>query len=492
VPSSPGANSGDIFECLIVLAFDLREDLVELIDNYYMTARSLDHHLYHWISVANERADRYGFPPGMMEESLQKFRSRLGEDYLLEVFEGTVDLHLLGLRGQELGRWLRGGANVDDHVIQVLDLASTLEDFADDPHLRDKIDRLKRSSFWPSQFELAMAGRAKRTIESDGSVELSPETGTAAGDFAINWKQGTIVCECARLAFGNEEEQYRLMGDLYHYVEKKIKKLKQPCCAKIRLEGPLVPTSFTSAVRALKTAFSRFTSTGAVSIEIDEVHVEVEPLTENSERIPFRYIDGKVQDVLGSEWVTANSFSYVNAKDDDEVAAMYRAGVDFAKEEYARVFLSWQRNSADLDPYARIRSKIKKKRHQTKAGDGVYGRLIFLESQWDMDLFDRYRLQAILDHELEESHNTIAVFIAQRCTNVHYRRWYKYYVSKIGDSYRGDDTLLRFFERLICYDRDFDPVLKRRYLRTWEEAALLVQQHEAEYEEQNQLRERDL
>lgn len=129
-----------------------------------MQRDSLDHHLYHWISVANERADRYGFPPSLIEESLQRLQSFLGEDYLLPIVEDRADLHLLGLREQELDRWLRGGANVDDHVIQVIDLVSTLNEFATDPFLPDKIDRLKRSSFWPTQFELAMALRAKRTI----------------------------------------------------------------------------------------------------------------------------------------------------------------------------------------------------------------------------------------------------------------------------------------------------------------------------------------
>src|SRR5208283_1248860 len=215
---------------------------------------------------------------------------------LLQIFEGRADLHLLGLREQELDRWLRGGASVDDHVIQVIDLVSTLSEFATDPFLSDKIDRLKRSSFWPSQFELAMALRAKRTVGDYGEVKLSPETNTAVGDFTINLKQGQIACECTRMAFGEEEEeQYRLIGDLYRYVEKQIKKAKQPCCLKIRVGGPLVSTSFTATTHATKTAFSRFASIGNTSVEIDGVRVELELLTEESERIPFRYVDGRVQ-----------------------------------------------------------------------------------------------------------------------------------------------------------------------------------------------------
>jgi hypothetical protein len=461
-----------------------------MVENCCMANKRLDEYLYRWISVANERAERYSFPPGLIEESVQVLKVQLGEDYLMQIFEGSENLHLLGLRGQELDRWLRGGANVDDHVIQVLDLAALLREFKEDPFLEGKVGRLKRSSFWPSQFELAMALRAKRVIGTDGSVRLSRETNTAVGDFIIDWKQGSIACECARLAFGEEEEeQYRLVGDLYHYTDHQIKKSKRPCCVKIRVRGPLIPTAFTATIRCLKGAFSHFGRTNDASHEVEGIQVTIEPLTGDSERIPFRYIDGRVQDIRSSEWVMVQSLSYVNARDGDEAAAMYRAGVDLVHDEYARVFLSWERNPADIDPYARIQNKVKKKRHQTKAEGGTYGRIIFLESQWDVDLLDTDRLRPIIDHELDGSRNTITVVLAQRCASVHYRRWYKFVVSKVGTSYAADSALLAFLERMICYDRDFDPILNQRYLRTWEQAAELASQHEVESDAQERLRE---
>ncbi len=171
---------------------------------------------------------------------------------------------------------------------------------------------------------------------------------------------------------------------------------------------------------------------------------------------------------------------------------MYRAGVDLLQDEYARVFLSWERSTADIDPYARIQNKIKKKRHQTKVDEEIYGRIIFLESQWDIDLLDPDRLRPIIDHELDASRNTITVLIAQRCASVHYRRWYKFVVSKVGASYAADGALAAFLERMICYDRDFDPILNQRYLRTWEQAAELAKRHEAEWDAQNRVRERRL
>jgi hypothetical protein len=93
---------------------------------------------------------------------------------------------------------------------------------------------------------------------------------------------------------------------------------------------------------------------------------------------------------------------------------------------------------------------------------------------------------------MDESRNTIMVLLAQRNANVHYRRWCKFYTSKIGAAYEHDSSLIQFLNRFILYDRGFDPILNRRYSRSWQEAASLIEQHEAEYEKLNRRREADL
>lgn len=459
-----------------------------------MDTQHLDDRLSQWISVASERSGRYGFPPGLLEHRIKILKSNLGAEFLAGIFESAQPLHLLGLRGQVLDRWLRGGANVDDHVIQIMDLAAIFEEFEDDPCLIDKIARLKRNSFWPAQFELAMALRAKRTIGDLGSVRLSCETNAAVGDFIIDLDGRSIACECARLEFGEgEEEQYRLLGDLYHYLDRKLKKMTQACCVKIRLRGSLNPTSFTDVVRCLKRTCADFSSKGEEgSAKMGDAEITIEKLGENSERIPFRYVNGNVRDVRASGWVSAHSLCRVNAASDRQAAAMYRAGVDLQQDEYARVFIAWQRVDADLDPYARIQSKIKKKKNQTKAGDGVMGRVIFLESQWNVLALDKDSLRQIIDREMDSSRNTITVVIAERCGNVHYRKWYRYCISKLGSSFVSDKALCDFFLRFFTYDRDFDPILNQRYRRTWEEASNLVEHHEMDREKENRRRENDL
>lgn len=100
-----------------------------------------------------------------------------------------------------------------------------------------------------------------------------------------------------------------------------------------------------------------------------------------------------------------------------------------------------------------------------------------------MELADLERLSHLVNHALDDSRSTIAVMIGRRMANVHYRRWYRFVTSKLGAPYERDLELAAFLNRLVLYDRDFDPILNRVYTRTWAEAAALVEQHKAEHEE---------
>ena len=173
-----------------------------------MQRDSLDHHLYHWISVANERAERYGFPPGLLEESLRRLKALLGEDYLVRIFEATEDF-ICSVSGSRNLALASGRASVDDHVIQVMDLVATISEFPADPSLGDKVDRLKRNSFWPSQFEMAMALRAKNDWRGWSRLP-KPRNDYSHRRLRDQLETWLIACECAGLAFRDEEEeQYR-------------------------------------------------------------------------------------------------------------------------------------------------------------------------------------------------------------------------------------------------------------------------------------------
>ena len=98
----------------------------------------------------------------------------------------------------------------------------------------------------------------------------------------------------------------------------------------------------------------------------------------------------------------------------------------------------------------------------------------------------------MVNHEIDESNKTIAVLIARRVANVHYRYGYHYVVSDLGAAYRRDTQLINFLNRFVTYDRDFDPILDRKYSRSWVEAATIVKQHEAEHDEKTRRDEADL
>jgi len=92
----------------------------QLADNHIVDPRRLDDHLHEWISVANQRSVRYGFPAGLVERRVQVLRACLGDNFLADLFASKQPVHLLGLRGQVLQQWLRGGSYVNSHVIEIM------------------------------------------------------------------------------------------------------------------------------------------------------------------------------------------------------------------------------------------------------------------------------------------------------------------------------------------------------------------------------------
>lgn len=455
---------------------------------------NLDQSLYDWIKVASESRERYGFPVGLIEERVYELKHFLGESYLSRIFASHEPMHALGLRGQELDRWLRGGAYVDQHVIGVIEFASYLRHFKDDPCLESKTLKLKKDSFPSTLFELAMAFRMRQALGTKGDVRLSCEAQDALGDFIVELNANRIICECSRLQFGEgEEEQFRLLGDLYLYIDRKTKKLNVPICLKIRINKPLTGLCFSATTQTLRQMFTQFKrDKSSKAFEDESLSASIEPLTEDSERIPFRYKDERVVDVFGTDWVSAESLCYVPTLNGKEVMEKYAKGEELVKDEYARVFVKFPRNTSDFDPYARIGNKIKRKISQTDVPEGFLGRIIFLESPWDITLMDHSRLKPVFEEWLRNSAKTITVALCQCRANPHYRNWYLYFGLPLGTAFTNNEEIRACIDHLVTYDRDFDPILNQRYSRTWEEARSIAERHRREWQQFQERREEEL
>src|SRR5437660_11152991 len=105
---------------------------------------ALDAALYKWIHQANEKRDDLGLPSEFIEESIAMLKRLLGEKYLNQLL--IVDSGPITAMDDEahpLRKWLLS-AHIFRHVVQVMELASYLRAFEDDPALSSKVEKLKR------------------------------------------------------------------------------------------------------------------------------------------------------------------------------------------------------------------------------------------------------------------------------------------------------------------------------------------------------------
>lgn len=433
---------------------------------------TLDEHLYYWISIANQRRDRYGFPPGVIEELVYSLKTGLGKAWLQSAILGDArPVDAFGLTGQPLRRWMLS-AFIDGHVIQTLELSAYLREFAADPCLHGKVLKLQRDSFWPVFLELAMAYRMRRASKPDGIVSLSCETSAAVGDFTIQLGSTQIACECSRLGFSPAiEEQYYLLQETYTYIENKVKNLTGACCIKVEIKEPLTGHVYSRLLVRLKKALNRFKSGAQTSADSDaSIAVTVEPLTETSEEIPFRLVDDCVVDVKGSSWTCAFSIASVPARDEKEIAEKVRSGEPIASTERARILVRFPPNPRAPDAYERLEDRIRRKIAQTALPDGVIGRIVLVEWPVNPREAEIATLNQSVLESLQTSRRTLAVIICTREANPHYRYHYSIYVVDNRSAVTAIPGLDLVLKRFVKYDTISDPILNEKYLRSWKAA----------------------
>src|ERR1700692_636077 len=100
--------------------------------------------LYKWILAANSRCETLNLPAGLIETSVDLLLDLLGHDYLDRLLvTGSEPISLFDPDVNPLKMWLKSAA-LDQHIVQVLELAAYLRIFENDPALKDKIEKLKR------------------------------------------------------------------------------------------------------------------------------------------------------------------------------------------------------------------------------------------------------------------------------------------------------------------------------------------------------------
>jgi len=383
--------------------------------------------LYDWIRIANEARERIDLPVGTIEEAIATLETAFGDTYLAGLLPANDDhsKRIVTARDDRpLAYWL-SGPGLDAAVVQLVETAVVLRAFLGDTCLAKKIDRIKNDTFWPTFYELAMAFRVKRSLEGRGSLELSPEIEKNNGDFIVTIDGGRLLCECSRVSRTPvSEEGIRITQDIFDCVADKIRPYARPCAVKVRIPAELKRADYQMIVQLLKRTLERHERSGEVSVASSQqgAEVQVEPLTDQTEKIPFTMVDGHIVDMTGSEWVHAHSIGGVAGKSSAEVSEMFRAGVEYDYRERGRVFLKYTPPQAVEDPYARLTDKIHKKVSQTKIEPGTRtAKFLWIDSPYGLRTLDHQKLQQMAVQEMRRSRHTLGVAITYRKANPHFR-----------------------------------------------------------------------
>lgn len=438
---------------------------------------SLDGVLYKWICRANERRDDLELPVGFLEDNVALLVRVLGREYLGQLLlSNAAPVHFLDDEATPLRKWLLS-AMVDAHIVQVLELAAYFRVFQDDPALADKVEKLKRDRFWPVFFELAMAARLKRASTEPERVWLNPEISSSIGDFTISGPGYEVPCECSRLGRSPAiTEPAALEESLSNRISDGTERIAIPLCIKIRSAKPLTGDTYNIVLRLLRKGLADARA-GILPCEHrdESTTVNAEALTEASEQIPFRMVDGQVTDVLGTDWHSATRLCRVPAKDSEEIADRYEGGERFRQYEAVRLFMKFGLPIEHSNHYYRLTAKLKKKLKQTTISSEHFGKIVLIEVPFNLRTVDSEQLQAAVHRAAIHSSRTFAVILANREPNPHVRHHYSLSVTGNKTGAGLQPSLLALLERTSRDEIALDPVLGSPYRRSWEEALARLQ-----------------
>ena len=433
---------------------------------------NLDGLLYEWICRANKRLDDLDFPVGLVEDNVALLKRVLGSEYLEHLLISDAEpVHFLDDEANPLRKWLLS-ALVESHIVQALELAAYFREFREDSSLPHKVEKLKRDAFWPMFFELAMATRLKRATRPPQNVRLNPEVSTSVGDFTLTACGYEVPCECSRLGHSPIiTERQALEESLSYRISDGTKRIPIPLCVKIRSSDPLTGDCYNRVLRLVRKGLADARASKLPTEHTDgPTTIEFEELTKASEQIPFKMIDGRVTNILGTDWDSATSLSSVPARHSREIAERFEKGERFHQYEAVRLFTKFGQPTNSPDYYKRLTTKLKKKLKQTKIAVGHVGKVVFIEVPFDLRTAHADRLRAAVHDAAVHSSATIAVVLANREPNPHFRHHYSELVTANQAAAKVLPDLIEVFNRAAQRETSVDPILGSPYHRSWAEA----------------------
>ena len=423
---------------------------------------AFDDVLYRWISLANRKREDLDLPPGAIEDSVGLLRTVLGTEYLEELLvQNTGPISVFDDEINPLRKWLHSG-RIDDHIINVLELASYLRTFQHDTNVADKVQKMKRDRFWPIFFELAMATRLKRACHANQDVVLNAESSDSVGDFTIKVGGFDAPCECSRLGKSTQVPNSLVLVEyLFHHIEHKTKNIPIPLCIKIRSESTVTGHTYNSVLRLVKRAINAARAQQLPTLQCDgQTTVSIELLTAASE-IPNS----------DTNWEAGVRFFAVNAKSHAEVSEKYDRGEKMERFEMVRVFVKFAKPRVNqLDDYSRLTSKIRKKMKQIKDSEKDMGKIVFLQVPFSLRNADDEKLKAAVREAGRHSQSALAIYLAHR----EVIRRNRFYFSHVGafremalaTKKQAIRELGEILAKGLQSERSIDPILGEPYRRS--------------------------
>jgi hypothetical protein len=407
-----------------------------------------------------------------LEDGIALVKRILGANYLERILiHDSTPVHVLDDETNPLRKWLFS-ALVDRHIIQVMELASYLREFQADPALPDKVYKLINDNFWPTFFELAMAARVKRSCRGTQTVRLNHEDSKSIGDFTIHAAKYKIPCECARLGRSPQiTDSPALLESLTNRISDGAKKSPVPLCVKIRSTEPLVGRTYNIVLRLVRKALADVRNSRLPSEQEDgPTSVLFERLTGTSEQIPFRNVDGRLVAVRDTDWDSAQRICWVSARHRDDVTERFIRGERFHEYEAVRLFTRFGAHRIKQNDFGRLTAKLKKKLNQTKTTAEHFGKVVFVELPFDLRASDPVKLRAAIREAATQSRTTLAVILARREQNPHFRYHYSQTTAFNRTAAIIHSEPIELFARASKGELAIDPILGAPYSRSWGDA----------------------
>jgi hypothetical protein len=125
--------------------------------------------------------------------------------------------------------------------------------------------------------------------------------------------------------------------------------------------------------------------------------------------------------------------------------------------------------------FNRLAKKLKKKLKQTKVEAGNYGKVVLIEVPSDFRTADQNKLNRALADAVKHSQTTLAVVLAHREGNPHYRHHYSLLTSLNSTAFALRPELMSIFDRFSSGEMRTDPITGLPYQSSWEEASARAQ-----------------